>query len=108
MAIEINYTNSSINDLAKYHRLKIAEVWIWQRFTERPHGRQRVYPHVTRPRISEQGRLRFFSWKRDRYTEVNNSGALPLTASAFLSDFLNTAVSDDNLTLETRFYRELG
>ena len=85
LAIEVNFTSGSINDLEKYRRLNIKEVWIWQ-----------------------QNKLRFFSLLNDNFIEVKTSIALDKITSDFLSSFLQRATEYDNLTIETNFFESLN
>ena len=50
LAVEVNLTSGSINDLSKYKYLKVAEVWLWER-----------------------DRVRFFTYQNDGYIELNSS-----------------------------------
>ena len=92
LAIEVNYTSGSIDDLEKYRLLGIKEVWIWQ-----------------------NNALTFYHKKDDRYlakiiSQVLYNPNLPLN-DALDSDFLNQYVlrglSEDNLTIETDFFNNL-
>ena len=41
LAVEVNYSSGSIEDLGKYKRLGIREVWIWNRNIDAPHQKLR-------------------------------------------------------------------
>jgi Uma2 family endonuclease len=53
LAVEINLTSGSIDDLTKYQYLKIAEVWLW-----------------------EGNRIRLFVYRPDGYLELTTSNVL--------------------------------
>lgn len=83
LAIEVNYTSGSINDLSKYQLLNVPEVWIWQ-----------------------NDNLSFYLLEVDKYVQRSKSSNLSLD-SAFLNQFVNRALTEDNLTLETEFFAQL-
>lgn len=92
LAIEVNYTSGSINDLEKYKLLNVPEVWIWQ-----------------------NNSITFYRLKDDKYITQSISSALynstfPLIY-ALDSDFLNRYIirglTEDNLTIETEFFDAL-
>ncbi|MBE9047764.1 Uma2 family endonuclease [Pleurocapsales cyanobacterium LEGE 10410] len=91
LAIEVNYTSGSINDLEKYRILKVPEVWIWQKDS------LKFYRLITSNAPDES----------DRYQEQNYSLALPKLSSSFLKPFVSRSLKENNLTIETDFFSAL-
>ncbi len=78
LAVEVNLTSGSIDDLTKYQYLKIAEVWLW-----------------------EQNRIRFFAARFGTESSdpkaaavYRESGYLELTTSTSLSDLKSDRVTE--------------
>ena len=92
LAIEVNYTSGSINDLEKYRLLSVPEVWIWQ-----------------------NNALTFYRFENQKYTTQLVSSSLynpnlPLNDSLdsdFLNRYVNRGLTEDNLTIETDFFDAL-
>lgn len=89
LAVEVNYTSGSINDLEKYRLLGVKEVWMWQ-----------------------NGIVTFYELESfgdgDRYTDKYYSLHLPRLNSDFLNQYVERGLSEDNLTIETEFFTNLG
>lgn len=92
LAVEVNYTSGSIDDLGKYKVLNVPEVWIWQ-----------------------NDRITFYRLQGKKYTRQLISSSLynpdlEIT-SALDSDLLNQYIyrglSEDNLTIESDFFNSL-
>lgn len=66
LAVEINFTSRSIDDLTKYQYLKIPEVWLW-----------------------EKDQIKFFVFRPDGYLELTRSEFLPELQSIFVTDIVN-------------------
>lgn len=93
LAVEVNFTSGSINDLEKYKLLDIPEVWIWQDRS------------ITFYRLSDG------NYKPQLISSNLYNPDLEL-ADALDSDFLNQYISrgltEDNLTIETDFFAALN
>ena len=91
LAIEVNYSSGSINDLEKYRRLEVSEVLLWQ--TDRLHffGLERGKNNDSEAHY------------RDRAMSLN----LPKLDVNFLQPFIARGLTEDNLAIETDFYRDL-
>lgn len=92
LAIEVNYTSGSLNDLEKYRILGVGEVWIWQ-----------------------ENSLKFYELIRsdtaplgDRHEELEYSVNLPQLSCDFLQPFVNRGLSENNLVIETDFFSAQG
>lgn len=92
LAIEVNYTSGSINDLQKYQLLGVSEVWIWQ-----------------------DNSITFYRLENGKYTaELISSNLydpnLPLNNaldSDFLNQYVNRGLIENNLAIETDFFNQL-
>lgn len=92
LAIEVNYTSGSINDLEKYKLLNVPEVWIWQNDS-----------------------ISFYQLENGEY--INRLTSISLCNpdvsinSALRSDFLGKYIirglTEDNLTIEADFFDAL-
>lgn len=80
LAIEVKFALSSLDELEKYRRSNVPEVWIWQ-----------------------QNRLYFYSLRDDKYTQTAASRAMKDITSQKLTPILNLATSTDDLTIEAEF-----
>ena len=92
LAIEVNYTSGSLNNLEKYRILGVGEVWIWQ-----------------------ENSLKFYELIRsdtapfgDRYEELEYSVNLPQLSCDFLQPCVNRGLSEKNLVIETDFFSAQG
>jgi Uma2 family endonuclease len=77
LAVEVNLTSGSIDDLTKYQYLKIAEVWLW-----------------------EGNRIKFFAYQTDRYLELINSNFLPSLHSDRVTEVVNSCFGKSILEVE--------
>jgi Uma2 family endonuclease len=78
LAVEINLTSGSIDDLTKYQYLKISEVWLW-----------------------EQNKIRIFVYHPEGYLEMNRSTYLLSLASDRVTDLVNTYFGKNLLEIES-------
>ena len=93
LAIEVNYTSGSINDLEKYKLLNVPEVWIWQ-----------------------NDLITFYRLENGEYSSglisqclYNPNLQLNLALdSDFLNQYVNRGLVEDNLTIETDFFNALS
>lgn len=92
LAVEVNYTSGSINDLEKYKLLNVPEVWIWQ-----------------------DNSISFYRLKNGEYkrqcvsfnlSSSNTSLNFSLN-SDFLDQYIARGLTEDNLTIETEFFNAL-
>ncbi|MEM7591666.1 MAG: Uma2 family endonuclease [Cyanobacteria bacterium P01_A01_bin.83] len=91
LAIEVNYTSGSIDDLEKYRILEVAEVWIWQENSLKFYG-------LTKFNTGDRG---------DYYEELEYSTNLPHLSCDFLQPFVNRGLKDNNLAIENDFFSAL-
>jgi Uma2 family endonuclease len=80
LAVEINLTSGSINDLTKYEYLKIGEVWLW-----------------------EQNKIRFFVYRESGYLELTTSTSLPSLKSDRVTEIVNSCFGKSVLEVEKYF-----
>jgi Uma2 family endonuclease len=80
LAVEINLTSGSIDDLTKYQYLKIAEVWLW-----------------------ENKKIRFFVYRDSGYLELTTSNSLPKLNSDRVTDIVNNCFGKSVLEVEKYF-----
>ena len=81
LAVEVNFTSGSIDDLTKYKYLKVKEVWIWQ-----------------------NRELKFYHLQSDRYIEVKESIFLKGIKSAILIHYINRGFTESPLVIEREFF----
>ena len=77
LAVEVNLTSGSIDDLTKYEYLKIAEVWVW-----------------------EQNKVRFFAYRSQGYTESTTSSCLPYLKCDRVTQVVNSCFGKSILEVE--------
>ncbi len=80
LAIEVIFSSGSVDDLKKYHALRVAEVWFWQDH------------QITFYQLAEQG-----------YVEIAQSIFLPNLAAKDLVGFVNRGFKESPLTIEADF-----
>ena len=80
LAVEINLTSGSIDDLTKYQYLKIAEVWLW-----------------------ENNKIRFFVYRESGYLELTTSNSLPNLNSDHITKIVNSCFGKSVLEVESFF-----
>ena len=80
LAVEINLTSGSIDDLTKYQYLKITEVWLW-----------------------ENNKIRFFVYRDSRYLELTTSNSLPNLNSDRVTTIVNNCFGKSILEVEKYF-----
>ncbi|MGV2827666.1 Uma2 family endonuclease [Myxosarcina sp. GI1(2024)] len=85
LAIEVNYTSGSLEDLEKYRLLEVPEVWMWQ-----------------------SNQLKFFLLQGDSYSDRAFSLHLPKLEVDLLQPFVIRGLSEDNLAIETDFFVALS
>lgn len=81
LAVEINLTSASIDDLTKYQYLKIPEVWLW-----------------------ENNKIRFFVYGDSGYSELTISNALPNLTCDRITTIVNSCFGKSVLEVEKYFY----
>lgn len=81
LAVEVNYTSGSLNDLEKYQLLDVPEVWVWQNDI-----------------------VTFYQLENGKYIDRYHSLNLPKLRSDFLNQYVNRGLIEDNLTIETDFF----
>lgn len=84
LAVEVNYTSGSINDLEKYRLLNAPEVWLWQ-----------------------DDLMTFYVLENDSYIDRYRSFILPKINSDFLNQYAIRGLTENNLTIETEFFTAL-
>jgi len=94
LAVEVNFTSGSINDLEKYKLLGVPEVWIWQ------NSQITFYRLIDGEYISQT--TSFFLSNSD--SDSKSSKALN---SSFLNRYIKRGLTEDNLTLEADFFNAL-
>lgn len=77
LAVEVNLTSGSIDDLTKYQYLKIAEVWLW-----------------------EGNQIKFFVYQTDGYLELTTSSFLPNLKSDRVTEIVNSCFGKSVLEVE--------
>ncbi|GGA43825.1 Uma2 family endonuclease [Okeania sp. KiyG1] len=80
LAVEINLTSGSIDDLTKYQYLKIPEVWLW-----------------------ENNKVRFFVYGDSGYLELTISNSLPNLNSDRVTTIVNSCFGKSVLEVENYF-----
>lgn len=80
LAVEVNFTSGSINDLTKYKYLKIQEVWIW-------HNQE----------------IKFYTLEGDRYQETETSINLKDIRSIVLKAYINRGLTESPLDITKDF-----
>ncbi|NJL52784.1 MAG: Uma2 family endonuclease, partial [Hydrococcus sp. SU_1_0] len=80
LAVEVNLTSGSIDDLTKYQYLKIAEVWLW-----------------------EGNRIRLFVYRDEGYLELTTSNYLPSLKSDRITEIVNNCFGESVLEVEKYF-----
>ncbi|NES63928.1 MAG: Uma2 family endonuclease [Okeania sp. SIO2D1] len=80
LAVEINLTSGSIDDLTKYQYLKIPEVWLW-----------------------ENNKVRFFVTSDSGYLELTISNSLPNLNSDRVTTIVNSCFGKSVLEVENYF-----
>lgn len=80
LAVEINLTSGSIDDLTKYQYLKIPEVWLW-----------------------EDNKIRFFAYRDSGYIELTTSNSLPNLNSDRVTEIVNSCFGKSVLEIEKYF-----
>ena len=84
LAVEVNLTSGSINDLTKYKYLKIKEVWIWQ-----------------------NQEIKFYFLRNDCYEEITQSVTLQGISSDVLIGFINRGFSENIIDIKREFLASL-
>jgi Uma2 family endonuclease len=84
LAVEVNLTSGSIDDLTKYQYLKIAEVWIW-----------------------EGNKIRLFVYRPDGYLELTTSNSLPSLKSDHITEIVNHCFGKSVLEVEKMLEADL-
>ena len=80
LAVEINLTSGSIDDLTKYQYLKIAEVWLW-----------------------EDNQIRFFAYRDSGYLELTTSNCLSNLKCDRVTEIVNSCFGKSVLEVEKYF-----
>jgi Uma2 family endonuclease len=97
LAVEVNLTSGSIDDLTKYQHLKIGEVWLWEKnrirfFVYRPARRGVAGVPPVEPTEQEEG-----------YLELTTSTFLPNLKSDLTSEIVNSCFGKSILEVEKYF-----
>ena len=77
LAVEINITSGSINDLTKYQYLNIAEVWIWWK-----------------------DEIKFFGYTKKGYKQMQKSKFLSDLTSDMVTDIINSCFGKNLLNVD--------
>jgi Uma2 family endonuclease len=77
LAVEINLTSGSIDDLTKYQYLKISEVWLW-----------------------EQNKIKIFAYRPFGYLELTSSNCLSNLTCDRVTDIVNTYFGKNLLEID--------
>ena len=85
LAVEVNFTSGSINDLTKYRYLKIKEVWLWQ-----------------------DNQIEFYYLESDRYLEIGESKFLPGIKSEVIIEYINRGLTESPLDIDRDWIKELS
>jgi Uma2 family endonuclease len=80
LAIEVIFSIGSLDDLKKYHSLRVAEVWFWQDY-----------------------QISFYRLEKDGYIEIAQSLFLPKLAAKDLTGFVNRGFKESPLIIEADF-----
>lgn len=83
LAVEVNLTSGSIDDLTKYQYLNITEVWLW-----------------------EQNKIRFLVKNKAGYTEATISICLPGLSSDLVTKIINNSFGKSPLEVEAIFTKQ--
>jgi Uma2 family endonuclease len=97
LAVEVNLTSGSIDDLTKYEYLKIGEVWLWEQdrirfFVYRPARSGIAGIPPVEPTEQEEG-----------YSELTTSTFLPNLKSDRTSEIVNSCFGKSVLEIENYF-----
>lgn len=84
LAVEVNFTSGSINDLTKYQYLKIQEVWLWQ-----------------------NREIKFYYLEGDSYREIEESIILPGIKSELLIQYLDRGFAESPLDIKKDWRRNI-
>jgi Uma2 family endonuclease len=80
LAVEVNLTSGSIDDLTKYQYLKIGEVWLW-----------------------EGNKIRFYAYRSQGYLELTTSTSLSGLKSDRVTEIVNSCFGKSILEVEKYF-----
>ena len=80
LAVEVNFTSGSINDLTKYEYLKIKEIWIYQ-----------------------DREIKFYKFENNSYQQITESVNLVGIKSTELNKYLDRGFTDSPLTIKKAF-----
>ena len=83
LAVEVNFSSGSLNDLTKYQYLKIEEVWIWQ-----------------------HQEIKFYLLQENKYVEIDKSVTLQGIKSSILINYINRSFKESPLDIEREFFKE--
>ncbi|MDJ0633028.1 MAG: Uma2 family endonuclease [Xenococcaceae cyanobacterium MO_188.B29] len=83
LAVEVNFSSGSLNDLTKYQYLKIEEVWIWQ-----------------------HKEIKFYLLQENKYVEIDESVTLKGIKSSILINYINRSFKESPLDIEREFFKE--
>ena len=83
LAVEVNFSSGSLNDLTKYQYLKIKEVWIWQNQA-----------------------INFYLLQENKYVEIDESVTLKGIKSSILINYINRSFQESPLDIEREFFKE--
>ncbi len=83
LAVEVNFSSGSLNDLTKYQYLKIEEVWIWQ-----------------------HKEIKFYLLQDSNYVEIDESVNLKGIQSKILINYINRSFTESPLDIEREFFQE--
>ena len=83
LAVEVNFSSGSLNDLTKYQYLKIKEVWIWQNKA-----------------------IKFYLLQDNQYVEIEQSINLKGIKSSILINYINRSFTESPLDIEREFFQE--
>ena len=93
LAVEVNFTSGSLNDLEKYKLLGIPEVWVWQD------------NFITFYCLTDDGYQRQLKSQNFYNPDLALNHALD---SDFLNQYAFRGLTEDNLTIETYFFDALS
>ena len=83
LAVEVNFSSGSLNDLTKYQYLKIKEVWIWQNQA-----------------------IKFYLLQENKYVEIDESVTLKGIKSSILINYINRSFTESPLDIQREFFQE--
>ena len=83
LAVEVNFSSGSLNDLTKYQYLKIKEVWIWQNQA-----------------------IKFYLLQENQYVEIDESVTLKGIKSSILINYINRSFTESPLDIQREFFQE--